>query len=92
MLRRLGLGATAEFDELLALFAHGVHLLFTTKTPELHVVEDDPDDDKFIACAVALRAQRIITGDRPFLAIGAYMEIQVVTPRQFLQEWHTSSS
>ncbi|MEW6409990.1 MAG: hypothetical protein AB1488_07750 [Nitrospirota bacterium] len=40
-------------------FAKGFDILFTTKTPKLKVVKDDPDDDKFIECAMALKAEVI---------------------------------
>lgn len=50
VLRRMGLQTERELDELLSLFAHGFHVVFTAKTPDLHIVEEDPDDDKFIEC------------------------------------------
>jgi putative PIN family toxin of toxin-antitoxin system len=84
VLRRLGLQNENELDELLGLFAHGLHVIFTAKTPELHVVERDPDDNKFIECAVALKAEFVITGDKALKAIQEYMNIKVVSPRDFL--------
>jgi len=64
VLRRLGLQDERELAELLALFARGLNVQFTAKTPELRVVKEDPDDDKFIECAVVLKAEVIISGDR----------------------------
>jgi hypothetical protein len=49
-------------------------------------VEEDPDDDKFIECAVALRANVIITGDRALRAIGTFRGIQILTSQQFLKQ------
>jgi len=83
VLRRLGLDSTPELDELLELFAAGSHILFTIKTPEVRVVSD-PDDDRFIACAMALKAAYIVTGDKALLDVRHYEGIQVVTPRAFL--------
>lgn len=85
VLQRLGLEDEDELAELLSLFAKGFNLLFTTKTPRLKVVRRDPSDDKFIECAVALKAEVIITGDRTLEAIKEYMEIRVFTPLQFLK-------
>ncbi|MDY6990908.1 MAG: hypothetical protein SWQ30_22940 [Thermodesulfobacteriota bacterium] len=48
------------------------------------MVKEDPDDNKFIECAVALKAHVIISGDKALTAIQDYMGIKVVTPRQFL--------
>jgi len=86
--QHLVLEGEQEISELLGLFAHGVHALFTAKTPELHIVEEDPDDDKFIECAVALKAACIISGDKSLLAVGDYMGIKIMTPREFLDR-HT---
>ncbi|HEY6171485.1 MAG TPA: putative toxin-antitoxin system toxin component, PIN family [Candidatus Kapabacteria bacterium] len=53
-------------------------------TPKLSVVKEDPDDDKFIECAVSLNAEYIITGDKALRAIGEYENIKIVTPKEFL--------
>lgn len=84
VLRRLGLQNERELGELLALFARGFNVQFMAKTPELRVVKEDPDDDKFIGCAVALNAEVIISGDRVLTGIQNYMGIRIVTPKEFL--------
>jgi uncharacterized protein len=84
VLRRLGLEGEDELGELLDLFARGVHVAFAAHPPELRVVHADPDDDKFIACAVALKADMIITGDRALRDIGSYMGIRILGPGEFL--------
>ncbi|MFC1881420.1 putative toxin-antitoxin system toxin component, PIN family [Thermodesulfobacteriota bacterium] len=89
VLRRLGLQNEKEIEELLALFAHGFHVVFTAKTPELHIVEKDPDDDMLIECAVALKAGFVITGDKALNAIQEYMNIKIVSPNEFLSKYRT---
>lgn len=84
VLRRLGLQDEKELGELLGLFARGFHVVFTAKTHELHVVDDDPDDNKFIECAVALKAEYIITGDKALTSIQNYMGIKIVSPKDFI--------
>jgi hypothetical protein len=84
VLRRLGLQDEQELDELLGLFAHGYHVVFTAKTPELHIVKKDPEDNKFIECAVALRADFVISGDKALTTIQDYMGIKIVNPKEFL--------
>lgn len=44
----------------------------------------DPDDDKFVECAVAGRCQVIITGDKHLLDISGYRGIQALKPRAFV--------
>jgi len=87
VLQRLGLKNERELSELLSLFAHGFHVLFSAKTPELHLVEKDPDDDKFIECAVALKVDFVISGDKALIAIQDYMGIRIVTPKKFLDSY-----
>lgn len=85
VLIRLGLGGEGELAELLDLFARGTNLSFTAQTPKLTVVAADPGDDKFIECAVALKADTIITGDRALLSIGSYMGIRILTPQELIK-------
>ena len=59
-------------------------ITFFLPHPRLNIVEDDPDDNKFIECAVALNAHFVISGDKAPTAIQDYMGIKIVTPRQFL--------
>ena len=87
VLQRVGLKDENEIGELLSLFAKGFNILFTTKTPKIRAVKDDPDDDKFIECAVALKAEVIITGDKAFKRMGEYMGMKILTPQQFLKTY-----
>jgi hypothetical protein len=87
VLRRLELQDEKELEELLGLFANGFHLVYTAKTPELLVVEEDSDDDKFIECAVALKAKFVITGDSAVKKIQDYMNIKIVSPKEFLSSF-----
>jgi putative PIN family toxin of toxin-antitoxin system len=48
---------------------------------------DDPDDDKFFACAIAGNADLIISGDKHLLKMSGYQGIKVVKPRQFVDEY-----
>lgn len=46
----------------------------------------DWDDIKFLACAVACRADCVVSGDRALLRAAGYEGIEVVTPRRFLEQ------
>ena len=87
VLQRFGLKNEAELEELLNLFAQGFHIIFTNKTPKLRLVEEDPGDDKFIECAVALKCKFIISGDKALLAVQNYMGIKIITPKEFLDTY-----
>ena len=85
VLQRIGLKEVSEIEELLSLFAKGFNILFTAKTPQIRAVKDDPEDDKFIACAVALKAEVIITGDKALKTMDEYMGIKILVSQQFLK-------
>ena len=84
-MHRIGLGPEEELTELLALFKQGVNILFTAKTPRICVVKDDPSDNKFVACAVKLKAGFIVTGDKSLKVIGEYQGIKIMPPQEFLK-------
>jgi uncharacterized protein len=88
VLGRLGLQNEIELKELMGLFAQGPNILFSASTPRLKIVDQDPDDDKFIECAVALNATYVVSGDKSLLGVGAYMGISIVTPRQFIDAFN----
>jgi len=48
-------------------------------------VASDPDDDKFLACAVEGGADYLVTGDHGLLALGEYEGVQIVSPTAFVQ-------
>ncbi len=49
-------------------------------------VSDDPEDDKFLACALAGRTRFIISGDKHLLRVSGYRGITVLKPREFLTD------
>ena len=85
VLEKLGLKEEKEIDEILSLFARGYHTIFTSKTPTLKIVEEDPDDDKFFECAVALKAEYIVSGDKAVLKVKDYFGIKVLSARDFVE-------
>lgn len=52
----------------------------------LQVVADDPDDDRVLECAVAGKADCIVSGDRHLLRLGSYQQVPIITVREFLSE------
>lgn len=52
---------------------------------ELQVIKKDPADNKFLACAVAIQACFIVSGDSHLLDLKKFQDIPILTPRQFLE-------
>lgn len=51
----------------------------------LPVIAEDPSDDEFLACALAGKADAIVSGDKHLLKLGDYRGIPVVSVRDFLE-------
>jgi predicted nucleic acid-binding protein len=47
-------------------------------------VSDDPDDNRVLECAVAGRADYIVSGDRHLLNLKQHAGIAILTAREFL--------
>jgi putative PIN family toxin of toxin-antitoxin system len=58
-------------------------ILFDPKM-ELDVVQEDPDDNRILECALAAQASYIATGDRHLLSLGEFADIEILPPAGFL--------
>jgi len=50
-------------------------------------ISADPDDDKFIACAIAAKTNIIISGDKHLLDVSGALGIEVIKPRTFVDRY-----
>ena len=73
-----------DVQRALALIVQNAEVVRSSPLPM--AVCEDPDDDKFLACAVASSVEVIVSGDKKLRAVTGYSEIRVVTPRQFVDE------
>ncbi len=76
-----GRKAFASMLEILA-----VHSRILNASPLPSRVSSDPDDDKFLAAAVASGVRVLISGDRHLLDVSGWRGIEVLTPRQFVRQ------
>ena len=51
---------------------------------KLRVIEDDPDDDKYLECAEKCLAQYIISNDRHLLEVKSFHGTEIIRPGEFL--------
>jgi predicted nucleic acid-binding protein len=52
---------------------------------KISMVKEDPDDDKFLDCAIECKADYIVSGDRHLLELRGYPGIKIITASQFLE-------
>jgi putative PIN family toxin of toxin-antitoxin system len=75
----------APLDSILTLLAQTATIV---EAPELAArVSADPDDDKFLACAIAARTPLIVSGDKHLLRVSGWRGMTVVTPRQCVDRY-----
>lgn len=53
---------------------------------DLKVVEEDEDDNKFIACAIAAQSKYIVSGDKHLLDLKKFRSVRIVNPSEFYTE------
>jgi putative PIN family toxin of toxin-antitoxin system len=51
----------------------------------LDVIQDDPDDNRVLECAVAAGSRFIVTGDGDLLRLGSYAGIRILKVADFLE-------
>ena len=49
-------------------------------------VSEDPDDDKFLACALAAKAKVIVSGYSDLLKVSKYSGVSILKPREFITQ------
>lgn len=52
---------------------------------------DDPDDDKFIACALAGKSKLIVSGDKHLLKVSGFRGVRILKPREFVDTYFPES-
>ena len=60
------------------------HSIIVIPKQTVSVIKDDPDDNIFLACALAAQASFIVSGDKHLLVFKSFGGIPIVTPREFL--------
>ena len=74
---------TVEIESLLNLLRHDA--VMVSAAHPVDVIKEDPDDNKFLACAVAAEADYIVSGDGHLLNLGKYKNVRILTVNEFLK-------
>ena len=86
VLREINAVSEVEERALIEAFASGEGILYTADPPLIEGVSPDPEDDKFLECALELEANCIASGDSDLLDLESYMGIPILTPRELLEQ------
>ena len=72
----------APFLQLLA-----VHAEFVRPKKLTAQVCEDPDDDKFLECAISGNCNLIVSGDKHLLKVSGHKGIKIISPRNFVDNY-----
>ena len=84
VLSRFGLAGEPELRELLDLFKTRQGIEFVVIDNDLHVIEADPADDKFLECALITRAACIVSGDKHLNGLQENQGVSIISPSEFM--------
>lgn len=85
VLGRFQFGQEDLLGRLISSFRKGLNTLFVDGPKEQNWIEDDPEDNKFIACAISLHAEYIVSGDPHLRRMGKIEGVEIVSPREMLK-------
>ena len=85
VLSRFGLENEPELKEVLDLFRQHSFCELVVCDDRLHSIDADPDDNKFIECAVVAKAAYIVSGDKHLKELRQYAGIPIISPAEFIQ-------
>ena len=81
-----GVSAWGRVESLLDAIESSGDLLHLSPPFQFRVIGNDPDDNKFIDCAIAAHADYVITSDHHFLPLAnAGYKPQPITPEKFIE-------
>ena len=63
------------------ILARGIRVKIRGKVKECR----DPGDDMFLECAALAKADRLVSGDKDLLSLGAYQGTRIVTASEYLK-------
>jgi len=84
VLSRFGLAGEPELRELLDLFKARQGIDFVVIDNDLHAIEADPADDKFLECALKASAACIVSGDKHLKGLQVYKGVPILSPYEFM--------
>jgi putative PIN family toxin of toxin-antitoxin system len=84
VISKLGLDGENELFNVLKLLREGRNIEFSIGEMKNRFIKDDPDDDKFVNCAIEHDCKVIVSGDKHLLKAGKIFDIQILNPKDFL--------
>ena len=77
------LGTVEERLNLLSMLLSFEHVALVSPEEKINAIQDDPQDNIFLECAVAGRCELIVSGDRHLLQLKSYKDTKIMTAVEF---------
>lgn len=61
------------------------YVTLTSDALRIEVIQDDPDDNKVLACALECGAEYLVSGDHHLTDLKTYEGVRIVSPATFLE-------
>lgn len=78
------LGSPKERYEIISEMVELDNTIIVNPDFRFNAIDEDPDDNMFLECAVEAKARIIISGDDHLLSLAEFQGIQIIQPTDFL--------
>ncbi|MFQ5633166.1 MAG: putative toxin-antitoxin system toxin component, PIN family, partial [bacterium] len=74
-------------NKLLSFLAFSPFVIYVSPTFYYHIISADPDDNKFVDCAITVNAEYIVTSDHHFdiLKNTDFPNVEIIHPEDFIK-------
>jgi len=52
---------------------------------KLEIIKEDPEDNKFLECALESKAEYIVSGDKHLLKLRKFGDVRIISAREFME-------
>ena len=73
-----------DIEDLTILFANPDKTIIVEPKVKIHLIKEDPEDNKFLECALEGKTKFIVSGDKHLLSLKYFQDIRIVTASEFL--------
>ena len=76
-----------DAQEFLELFMDSSRTMMVEPRERIKAVAADPSDDKFLECAIAGKADVIVSGDKHLKSLKSFRGIPILPPAAFMEQY-----